>query len=196
MQRVRGGKALSETGRGRIRAAVDLSQWVSMRRRQTGGGDLAAGSYRVSSPRRLRKNPPQPPNNLTAQPYTRARGGAPFNLNNTRWPGLGPCLSTSSSALGARKAHEIYHNFRIIREPSRSRRIPSTGVTLVRLAGCPYFPPSTSLRPYPRARFTAIFELFASRRATNIPIASKGSHSYLQKAYREGSIPWIDLHLK
>ena len=132
---------------------------------------------------------PNHPNNLTAQPYTRARGGAPFNLNNTRWPGLGPCLSTSSSALGARKAHEIYHNFRIIREPSRSRRIPSTGVTLVRLAGCPYFPPSTSLRPYPRARFTAIFELFASRRATNIPIASKGSHSHLLESVPRGVDP-------
>src|ERR1700722_19289730 len=38
--KVMGGKALTETGRRRIRAAVDLSKWISMRRRQTGGGGL------------------------------------------------------------------------------------------------------------------------------------------------------------
>src|SRR5271155_3276324 len=42
MQRVTGGKALSETGRGRIRAAVGLPKWVSIRRRP--GGGLAAGA--------------------------------------------------------------------------------------------------------------------------------------------------------
>src|SRR5277367_4241936 len=44
MQRVTGGKALTETGRGRIRAAVGLPKWVSRRRRQPGGGGLAAGA--------------------------------------------------------------------------------------------------------------------------------------------------------
>src|SRR5271170_1474937 len=157
MQRVTGGKALTETGRGRIRAAVGLPKWVSIRRRQTGGGGLAAGamgylpqgdcgkirpnpltsavpltwargfghrinqkrvaadaksdgwqgaernwprpnprrrrftkmgrdpppanrrwrpgrgSYRVSSPRRLRKNPPQPPTITILTNLTRAR---------------------------------------------------------------------------------------------------------------------------
>jgi hypothetical protein len=129
-------------------------------------------------------------------PSSRARERS-INRNNTRWQGLVPCQSTSSSGFRrAQGARGLSANSGLFRESSRSRRIPSPGVALVRLAGCPYFLPSTSLRPYPRARFTAIFELFASRRATNIPIASKGSHSYLQKAYREGSIPWIDLHLK
>src|SRR5271154_24383 len=72
MQRVTGGKALSETGRGRIRAAVGLPKWVSIRRRQTGGGGLAAGAMGYLPQGDCGKIRPNP---LTsAVPLTWARG--------------------------------------------------------------------------------------------------------------------------
>src|SRR5271156_965521 len=72
MQRVRCGKALTETGRGRIRAAVGLPKWVSRRRRQPGGGGLAAGAMGYLPQGDCGKIRPNP---LTsAVPLTWARG--------------------------------------------------------------------------------------------------------------------------
>src|SRR5580698_11161404 len=73
--------------------------------------DLAAGSYGVSSPRPLRKNPPQPPHvNLINELYACARGSAPL-IEITPLAGLVPCQSTSSSgfrrAQGARDLSQI-----------------------------------------------------------------------------------------
>src|SRR5271169_4666274 len=76
MQRVTGGKALSETGRGRIRAAVGLPKWVSMRRRQTGGGGLAAGAIGYLPQGDCGKIRPNLPTLTLLTSYTRARGSA------------------------------------------------------------------------------------------------------------------------
>src|SRR5271156_6959465 len=80
MQRVTGGKALTETGRGRIRAAVGLPKWVSRRRRQPGGGGLAAGAMGYLPQGDCGKIRPNP---LTsAVPLTWARGfGHRINQN-------------------------------------------------------------------------------------------------------------------
>src|SRR5580698_7175525 len=82
MQRVMGGKALTETGRRRIRAAVDLSEWVSMRRRPAGGGGLtwprgAIGYLPQGHCEKIRPNP-----STSAVPLTCARGfGHRINRN-------------------------------------------------------------------------------------------------------------------
>src|SRR5271155_1696895 len=73
MQRVRCGKALTETGRGRIRAAVGLPKWVSIRRRQTGGGGLAAGAMGYLPQGDCGKIRPNPPTITILTNLTRAR---------------------------------------------------------------------------------------------------------------------------
>jgi hypothetical protein len=125
MQRGMGGKALTETGRRRIRAAVDLSKWVSMRRRQTWRPDLAAGSYGVSSPRPFRKYPPQPLTITILTNLTRAR-----DLSKVLVYSRAPLIATypvqcvalavlvgRSSCVTPTPAREMYQKFWFIRKP-------------------------------------------------------------------------------
>src|SRR5271170_5830444 len=96
MQRVTGGKALTETGRGRIRAAVGLPKWVSIRRRQTGGGGLAAGAMGYLPQGDCGKIRPNPPTITILTNLTGTRGSAPL-IGITPLAGSSTCLSTSSS---------------------------------------------------------------------------------------------------
>ena len=125
MQRVTGGKALSETGRGRIRAAVGLPKWVAIRRRQTGGGGLAAGAMGYLPQGDCGKIRPNLPTITILTNLTRAR-----DLSKVLVYSRAPLIATypvqcvalavlvgRSSCVTPTPAREIYQKFWFIRKP-------------------------------------------------------------------------------